>query len=153
MLTNPRTLARRWLLGGFTLIAASSIYGFVHGVIYGVLDLASFSSSLQFILAPAQSLVTLWAWLWLSKVEVTGDEQRALMRKAFYGLAVAHLMVAVSIIALMSDLWPSPFANVANVAQWWLEALGGGAAFVGFFLMARLFVSPAGSPIATDDVT
>jgi hypothetical protein len=152
MLTSPRTLARRWLLGGFTLIAASSIYNFVHGVDYGVFDL-TFSSSLQLILAPAQSLVTLWAWLWLSKVEVTGDEQRALMRKAFYGLAVAHLMVVVSIIALMSELWPSPFANVTSIAQWWLEALGGGAAFVGFVLMARLFVAPTGSPVATDEVT
>jgi hypothetical protein len=152
MLTNPRTLARRWLLGGFTLIAASSIYNFVHGVDHGVFDL-TFSSSLQLILAPAQSLVTLWAWLWLSKVEVTGDEQRALMRKAFYGLAVAHLMVVVSIIALMSELWPSPFANVTSIAQWWLEALGGGAAFVGFVLMARLFVAPAVSTVAIDEVT
>ncbi len=151
MPTSPRTLARRWVLSGFSTIAASSLYNFAHLVAHGAFDLTSFNTSLEFVLAPVQSLVALWAWMWLSKVEVTGDEQRSIMRKAFYGLAAVYLAVATSSIALLSGLWPSPVANFAYVAPWWLEAVGAAATFIGFVLMGRLFVSPADDPVSSDE--
>jgi hypothetical protein len=142
MESYERRRARWFVASGFALFAAGSLFMLVRLARSGYFNPLATWSSLELVISNLATLVAIWAWWWLTKVDAARDDQRSFLRRAFYALAMQYLLFSVIDIGQLAQV-PGVTRGTWNVAPLWIEGIGTIATTVGFVMMAREFSSPA----------
>jgi hypothetical protein len=132
---EKKSVARNWILVGFSLVAVGAIANLINLLSVGYLDRGNVRAALQIFSIPLGSFAALWAWWLLSKIATLESNHSQLFRGAFIGLMLQSVLLCITYVNL---LWLAP-ALSQFTASVWIQLFGWAGTAVGFFLMSREF--------------
>lgn len=132
---------RTWIVSGYVLTVVGSVaYFFVLVHLGYFTSNGSASFDLEVVLPVLANGAALFAWRWMTMLDVTGDDQFTYVRRAAYGLGVQSLFTAGSILAGVAATTAASNPDQLIVTALVVEAIGGVVTFIGFVMMAGRFM-------------
>jgi hypothetical protein len=138
-ITTPAPPAGLLIFVGFVLIALSSLVILYYDVTGRYFAFVGWRNILQTIIQPLSSLFAAGGWWFLSRLGAHDEEQRSIIRRAYWALGLASAVIAVLELLTITE--------VSGLSQFtwelWLSAVGSAVATMGYILTARRPATPA----------
>jgi|SRR5665213_670374 len=130
-----RVPAQAIVILGFVVSALASVISYVQTVTGPGYYFHSFREIVLPILNPLAMIAAVFAWWWLTTVEVNDEHQRTNLQRAYVAFAIQYGLATALILFFIT-----PFRSVGGfwlTSVLWLEMVGALISALGLFLLSR----------------
>jgi hypothetical protein len=132
---NVRVKAQATVILGFALTAVSQVVNYFMTVTSRGYAFNSFREDVIPILEPLITIAVVFAWWWLTRIDVENGGHRRILQFAFLAFAVQYLLTTILFLFIVTPF--QSFGGFWETSQPWLQLVGAFVSCIGLFVLSR----------------